>query len=200
MAHSYVSNLMHCVFSTKERCRIITPDLQERLWPFIGGIARQNGMKALAIGGKVLHQEARRGLCDMGHLAEGAWVEALEHPDSHIRWHAARALSQIGDPRAVEVLAEGLHDPNYSVRWTTARVLASMDSTAIPAILQLIAHRPMDEPFRQACYHALHAMPSPRTQEYIQPLLEALNSSTAPVQAPQLAHVMLREWKKDSDQ
>jgi REP element-mobilizing transposase RayT len=30
---------------------MITPDLQERLWPFIGGIARQNGMKALAIGG-----------------------------------------------------------------------------------------------------------------------------------------------------
>lgn len=51
MAHSYVSNLLHYVFSTKERSKMITPDLQERLWPFIGGIARQNGMKALAIGG-----------------------------------------------------------------------------------------------------------------------------------------------------
>lgn len=151
-------------------------------------------VKALASGGSVLHQEARRGLCDMGHLAEEAWVEALNHPDSHIRWHAARALSQIGDPRAVEVLAEGLHDPNYAVRWTTARVLASMDSTALPAILQLIAHRPLDESFRQACYHALHAMPSRRTQEYIQPLLQVLSSPTAAVQAPQLAFQMLGEW------
>jgi REP element-mobilizing transposase RayT len=51
MAHSYISNYYHCVFSTKERRRLITPDLEERLWPFLGGIARQHDMKALAIGG-----------------------------------------------------------------------------------------------------------------------------------------------------
>jgi REP element-mobilizing transposase RayT len=42
---------MHCVFSTKERSRLITPDLQERLYPYLGGIARENKMKALSIGG-----------------------------------------------------------------------------------------------------------------------------------------------------
>jgi REP element-mobilizing transposase RayT len=51
MSHSYISQLMHCVFSTKERRKLIVPDLQERLHPFMGGIARQNNMKALAIGG-----------------------------------------------------------------------------------------------------------------------------------------------------
>jgi REP element-mobilizing transposase RayT len=51
MPHSYVSALFHCVFSTKERRKIITPDLQDRLWPYLGGIARENGMKALAVGG-----------------------------------------------------------------------------------------------------------------------------------------------------
>ena len=30
--HSFVSCLMHCVFSTKERRRLITPDLQQRLY------------------------------------------------------------------------------------------------------------------------------------------------------------------------
>jgi putative transposase len=48
---SYVSSYFHCVFSTKERRRLITPALQEQLWPFLGGIARQNHMKALVIGG-----------------------------------------------------------------------------------------------------------------------------------------------------
>jgi putative transposase len=48
---SYVSSYFHCVFSTKERRRLITPSLQERLWPFLGGIARQNDMKALIVGG-----------------------------------------------------------------------------------------------------------------------------------------------------
>ena len=41
---SYISSHFHCVFSTKERRPFITPELRERLWPFLGGIARQNKM------------------------------------------------------------------------------------------------------------------------------------------------------------
>jgi putative transposase len=48
---SYVSSYHHCVFSTKERRPMITPALRERLWPFMGGIARQNNMTAVEIGG-----------------------------------------------------------------------------------------------------------------------------------------------------
>ena len=51
MSHAYVSQLMHCVFSTKGRQKLITPELQERLWPYLGGIAREHKMKALVIGG-----------------------------------------------------------------------------------------------------------------------------------------------------
>jgi REP element-mobilizing transposase RayT len=51
MGHSFTSSLYHCVFSTKGRQRYITADLQSRLWPFMGGIARDNGMTALCIGG-----------------------------------------------------------------------------------------------------------------------------------------------------
>jgi hypothetical protein len=42
---------MHCVWATKERRPMIKTDLQQRLWPSLGGIARENKMKALAIGG-----------------------------------------------------------------------------------------------------------------------------------------------------
>jgi REP element-mobilizing transposase RayT len=55
MGHSFTSSLYHCAFSTRGRRQLITADLQERLWPFMGGIARQNGMKALAIGGVADH-------------------------------------------------------------------------------------------------------------------------------------------------
>ena len=48
---SYVSSYHHCVFSTKDRRPIITPALQERLWPYLGGIARENKMTAIEIGG-----------------------------------------------------------------------------------------------------------------------------------------------------
>ena len=52
---SYISSYLHCVFSTKERRRLITPTLRDRLWPFLGGIARQNKMKAIEIGGMEDH-------------------------------------------------------------------------------------------------------------------------------------------------
>lgn len=51
MSHTYVSALFHCAFSTKGRRRLITASFQERLWPFMGGIAREQGFKALCIGG-----------------------------------------------------------------------------------------------------------------------------------------------------
>jgi REP element-mobilizing transposase RayT len=55
MSHSYVSNLMHCIFSTKGRYPFIDSQLKSDLWPYIGGIARANRMKALAVGGTADH-------------------------------------------------------------------------------------------------------------------------------------------------
>ena len=55
MAHTYISDLIHCVFSTKLRQNIIPSDMQTRLWSFLGGIARKNGFKAIAVGGTRNH-------------------------------------------------------------------------------------------------------------------------------------------------
>ena len=52
---SYVRSYVHCVFSTKERRPFITAQLRERLWPYLGGIAKENRMKAVRIGGAEDH-------------------------------------------------------------------------------------------------------------------------------------------------
>ena len=49
--HSFVSCLLHVVFSTKDRRPLITPDMQIRLWPYFGGIARNHKMKVIQAGG-----------------------------------------------------------------------------------------------------------------------------------------------------
>ena len=51
MPHSFVSSLYHCVFSTKERRPLISPQFQPRLFQYFGGIAREHKMKLLAVGG-----------------------------------------------------------------------------------------------------------------------------------------------------
>jgi putative transposase len=53
--HSVNSLLVHCVWTTKNREPVLVSDLRERLWPYLGGIAKQNKMKALAIGGAADH-------------------------------------------------------------------------------------------------------------------------------------------------
>ena len=53
--HSFTSCLVHCVWSTKNREPCLSPDLRERLWLNLGGIAKQNQMKTLAIGGASDH-------------------------------------------------------------------------------------------------------------------------------------------------
>ena len=70
MSHSYVSNLMHCTFSTKERRPMIDPDLESRLWPCLGGIARENRMRALAIGGTDDHVHTLLSLPGMMSVAK----------------------------------------------------------------------------------------------------------------------------------
>ncbi|MGA3345095.1 MAG: transposase [Terracidiphilus sp.] len=71
MSHTYCSSLFHCVFSTRERTRVIVPDLQERLWAYVGGIARENGMTALAAGGAEDHANILLSLPSSLTIAEG---------------------------------------------------------------------------------------------------------------------------------
>ena len=42
MANTFSCLNIHCVFSTKQRVAVLSPDIRERLWPYIGGIAKQN--------------------------------------------------------------------------------------------------------------------------------------------------------------
>jgi putative transposase len=51
MAHTYARIFIHCVFSTKNHQKIITDDLRERLWSYMGSIARENHITVPAIGG-----------------------------------------------------------------------------------------------------------------------------------------------------
>jgi REP element-mobilizing transposase RayT len=47
----HIHLIAHIVFSTKNRECWISPDIEERVWAYLGGIARENKMKPLQIGG-----------------------------------------------------------------------------------------------------------------------------------------------------
>jgi putative transposase len=51
MSHSYSSNRIHLVFSTKNREKQITEELQLKLWPYTAGIAKNHHFEVIKIGG-----------------------------------------------------------------------------------------------------------------------------------------------------
>jgi REP element-mobilizing transposase RayT len=55
MANTYCAVHIHYVFSTKNRLPLLVSPLKERIWAFMGGIAQENKMKALCIGGMADH-------------------------------------------------------------------------------------------------------------------------------------------------
>jgi putative transposase len=55
MASSFISVHIHFVFSTKKRQKLIEKTMRPRLWAYMGGIAKQNKMVALAVGGTADH-------------------------------------------------------------------------------------------------------------------------------------------------
>jgi HEAT repeat protein len=152
-------------------------------------------IQALATDRGTLHNEARLSLQKLGPVVENAWVEALSHPDPHVRWHAARGLGDPTDARSLDILAEGLMDENHEVRWATADALARIGPPAIPATLAVISRSRLTTPTRQACYHALHGVLARRLRERMKPLLDALRSPSGSAEAPEIARRLLDEWQ-----
>jgi putative transposase len=58
MANTFTSLFYHLIFSTKKRVKWIHSGIEQRLWEYLGGIARKHKMTALQIGGTPDHIHA----------------------------------------------------------------------------------------------------------------------------------------------
>ena len=114
MSHAYVSNLMHCTFSTKDRVPLIDSDLESRLWPYLGGIARENRMKALAIGGTSDHVHALLSLQGMMSFAKAVqlikggsskWVHDTFPGQKKFGWQEGYGAFSVSPSQAPKTIA-----------------------------------------------------------------------------------------------
>lgn len=87
MSHSYCSNFIHIVFSTKDRQRII--DNPDRTWKYVGGILKELRCETLAIGGMPDHLHALISLHPDLKLAKA--INTMKVSSSH--WMKARVPS-----------------------------------------------------------------------------------------------------------
>ncbi len=93
MPNSWVSNHVHIVFSTKNRMRTINEEIQPKLWAYLAGIAKNHGMRAVAIGGIEDHVHALVNLGATLGIAKAVQVLKAnssrwmnEHPRARFEW------------------------------------------------------------------------------------------------------------------
>lgn len=55
MSHTYSQNVLHVVFSTKDRQKTISPEFQARLWAYVVGVCQKLEILVHALGGTEDH-------------------------------------------------------------------------------------------------------------------------------------------------
>ncbi len=114
MSHTHASCLFHCVFSTKYRRKTIAPEFKERLWAFLGGIARKNDIKALAVGGTENHVHILLSLPTVIPLAKAVqlikggsskWVHEIFPANRDFGWQEGYGAFSVGISQVEDTIA-----------------------------------------------------------------------------------------------
>jgi REP element-mobilizing transposase RayT len=81
MAHTYTSNFIHCIFSTKERMPLIPADRLPALCAYFSGIAKGEGLVLVLAGGTANHVHLLLSL--PASIALATAVQKLKGSSSH---------------------------------------------------------------------------------------------------------------------
>jgi putative transposase len=97
MADTFFSLNVHCVFSTKNREPLLAGEIKDRVWAFMGGIAKQNKIKPLCIGGVADHVHLLVSLPTTLSVAKAVqiikggsstWMHGAFSPLRHFAWQS----------------------------------------------------------------------------------------------------------------
>jgi REP element-mobilizing transposase RayT len=118
VSHSLSSIYVHYVFSTIERLPLIIPEIRDRLWAYMGGIAREHKMCPVTIGGMADHGHLLIELPSTLSVAKGVqlikagsskWLHETFPSQQHFAWqegYGAFSLSKSSLPSAIEYIAK----------------------------------------------------------------------------------------------
>jgi HEAT repeat protein len=129
-------------------------------------------------------QQARRSLVAMGHKAVPSLVAALGSGKNWVRWEAAKALSQIGDPAATRPLITALEDREFDVRWLAAEGLITIGKKIVEPLLQALINKPESIWLREGAHHVLHDMDRDDWDDALKPVMTALEGVEPTFEVP----------------
>jgi HEAT repeat protein len=136
-------------------------------------------------------EHARWQLVTRGEMAVFPLIDALNDPDWHVRWDAARALRDIADPRAAAALVRSLRDRRFGVRWLASDALIALKEAGLPALLQALVHQGDSVLLRNGAHHVLSDLSrghvSRDVAETLKPVIQALEGLEPSIDVPMAA-------------
>jgi HEAT repeat protein len=138
-------------------------------------------------------QRARESLVDIGQPAVAPLMRALAAPDSneHLRWEAAKALSELEDPEAAPVLVSALEDSTFGVRWLAAEGLISLGRDGLAPLMKALIRHSESTWLQDGAHHVLRVLNGTGLHSEIAPVLAALEDIEPIVGVPVAAHAAL---------
>lgn len=158
--------------------------------------------------------KARQSLVNTGAKAVPSLIEALSNPSLQVRWEVAKALGEIRDPAAADVLVKVIaeEEESFDVRWVAAEALISIGRGAVVPLLNALIANPNSEWLHESSHHILsHLAGKDRPVEHhelhhlkisyndLEPALlsvvTALESDESYLQTPVAAKIVLNSLK-----
>ncbi len=153
-------------------------------------------IEALASDDGVAQGAARSALVRQGSRAVPALCSALVATNPDVRWEAARALREIGDPEAAPSLERALEDDSFDVRWIAAEGLITLGQNGLRSLLEDLVQRPPSARLLEGAHHVLKALDgADRLPAEVQPVLAALEGFEPDLTVPPAAQSAL--WAMD---
>jgi HEAT repeat protein len=131
--------------------------------------------------------KARHSLVAIGKAAVPSLIEALKNSNTLMRWEAAKALGEIGDPGTAPALVKALEDEEFDVRWLAAEALIKMNINALRPLLQALENRGDSVMLQEGAHHVFHDLAKGALRKYLAPVLAALERLEPGDQVPWVA-------------
>ena len=131
--------------------------------------------------------KARQQLVTYKKLSVAPLIRTLSNENDWVRWEAAKALSQIGNNKAIKALLKALSDEKFEVRWLAAEGLIRIGRKAIVPLLEALVRYSDSQWLREGIHHVLHDMNTGKITEVLRPVLVALEGTEPSLEVPMAA-------------
>jgi len=147
----------------------------------------------------IVAAEAVHALAHVGVRAVPPLLDELGNPNPWARWHAIRALADIGDARALAPLLDLLDDADAGVRWEAAKALSKLGPPVIDPLLHALAVRDLTPWFAEGAARILRRTVHGDHYGRVAPLEALLRQTPVPVHAPIEAARVRAELQRSLD-